>query len=316
MQMGMTGVRAGLNAVLTNHVRGYSNANFIGRSLFPIAQMPARLAQRIEFDKRSFVRWNTQRAPGADYKFIDFGFSGQAVRLRQNALAAKVPQEYVEEAAAQPGIDLQMDAADVVMEAILLEHEIQSAAIARNAASYAASNKLALAGATKWNVATGKPLQDIESGKEAIRKTIGRKPNTLVLPGAVASALRTHPDMIGRFVYKDASPAYVSDEMLRAAFDVEMLLIGNAIFSASETAPLQDVWGGDAILAYVGPASTGKRRNIAVPSYGYTYNLAGYPIVDNSKWDDKSDSWINKVKDEWSVELVGADAGYLIQAAI
>ena len=316
MQLGMTGVRAGVNAVLTTHARGYSNASFIGQGLFPIAPMPARLAQRIEFDKRSFVRWNTSRAPGADYKFIDFGFTGAAVRLRQNALAAKVPVEYVEEAAAQPGIDLQMDAIDIVMEGIRLEHEVQCATIARTAATYANSNKVALTGAAKWNVATGRPLQDVEAGKEAIRKSIGRKPNTLVLPGSVASALRTHPDIIGRYVYKDSAPAYVSDDMLRAAFDVENLLVGNAIFAASETAPLQDVWGTDAILAFVGPATGGKRRNIALPSYGYTYNLQGYPVVQNGIWSDTNDSWINKVKDEWSVELVGPDAGYLIQATL
>ena len=71
-----------------------------------------------------------------------------------------------------------------------------------------------------------------------------------------------------------------------------------------------DVWGGDAVLAYVPPAGL---RQMALPSYGYTYQLSGHPLVEPSRWDADIRSWKNDVLDEFSAELVGADAGFLFQ---
>ena len=52
-----------------------------------------------------------------------------------------------------------------------------------------------------------------------------------------------------------------------------------------------------------------------LPSFGYTYQLANHPLVEAVEWDGDIRSWKNAVLDEFSAELVGADAGYLFQAA-
>lgn len=298
-----------VDPILSNHARGYVNADFIGRFLFPTVTMPARAAKRIEFDRSSFRRRKTRRAPGARIAQLEFGYEGKPVQLHQEALRASVPLEFVDEAAEVPGIDLQRIAVDVVLAVIALEKEIQQADVARNAANYAATNKLALAGADKWTNAASDPKAVVGDAVEVIRARTGKRPNTLALGAVVRKALKNHPKIMEHFKY--TTSATVTDAMLQEYLDIPLVVSGDAIYDQSDTTTV-DVWGGDAILAYVPPEG---QRAMPLPSYGYTYQLAAHPFVTPSAWDKDTRSWDSDVLDEFSAELVGADAGFLIQGA-
>lgn len=298
-----------VDPILTDHARGYTNADMIGGVLFPTVTMPTRAAKRIEFDRSSFRRRRTRRAPGTPINRLEFGYEGKPVALHQEALAACTPIEHQEEAGEVPGIDLQQVSLDTVLAVIALEKEIQQAGVARNAAAYAAANKAALVGDTKWSDVDSDPLIQVSDAKEVIRARIGRQPNTLVLGAVVRKALRVHPKIRDHFKFTTSSN--ITDEMLKAYFDVENLAIGNAIYDTSDVATV-DVWGPDAILAYVPPVG---QRAMPLPSYGYTYQLANHPLVEAVRWDADSRSWLNDCLDEFSAEMVGADAGFLFQNA-
>lgn len=298
-----------VDPILTNHARGYTNAEMIGRFLFPQVTMPTRAAKRIEFDRSSFRRRRTRRAPGSQIARLEFGYEGKAVNLHQEALASVIPIEHQEEAGAIPGINLQQTGVDTVLAVIALEKEIQQAQVARNAASYASTNKVALSGDSKWSDPDSDPKTQVFDAKEVIRKRIGRRPNTLVLGGAVTSSLQKHPKLLDHFKYTNSSA--VTMPMLQSYFDIENVVSGDAIYDTDDTTTV-DVWGGDAILAYVPPEGM---RAMPLPSYGYTYQLANHPLVEAVEWDGDIRSWKNAVLDEFSAELVGADAGFLFQAA-
>jgi len=299
-----------VDPILTQHARGYKNADFIGEALFPTVSMPTRGAKRIEFDRSSFKRRRTRRAPGAPIVALEFGYEGKPVGLHQEALSAVVPIEHQEDATAVPSIDLQQVAVDTVLAVIGLEKEIQQANAARNAAAYAATNKAALAGDFKWSDPDSDPLAQVNDASEVIRQRIGRRPNTLVVGGALATKLKSHPKITDH--YKYTTSAQVTMEMLRAYFDLPNFASGDAIYDLQDGTTV-DVWGGDAILAYVPPAGL---RQMALPSYGYTYQLLGHPLVEPSRFDPDIRSWKNDCLDEFSPELVGADAGFLFQAAL
>lgn len=300
-----------VDPILTEHARGYTNADFIAAGLFPLVTMPTRAAKRIEFDRSSFKRPPVKRAPGAQIGQLDFGYEGKAVALTQRALSAKTPVEHMDEASEVPGIDLQRMAVDLVLNVIALDKEIEAATIARNAGLYPNNNKTALVGADKWSDPASDPLGQLGDYREAIRKRIGRRPNTLAVGGALATELSVHPKIREHFKYTTSST--ISMEMLRAYFQVDNFLVGDAIYDQADGTTI-DVWGGDAILAYVAPANTG--RNMALPSYGYTYQLRNHPFVQAPVYDRGTRSWFNDVFDEYSPELVGADAGFLIQNAL
>lgn len=295
--------------ILTEHARGYSNGESIGGRLFPTVDMPTRAAKRIEFDRASFRRYKTIRAPGGQIGQISFGYEGKTVSLTQHALSAKTPIEHQDEASEVPHIDIQRENVDLVLNAISLEKEIAQATLARNASLYANTNKLALVGTDKWTSPDSDPLAQISDYKEVVRSRTGRRPNVLALGAKPGAALKRHPKILGHFKYTTSS--VISTEMLKAYLELDDLAIGDAIYDDDSGLPV-DVWGGDAILAFVPRVGS---RNMRLPGYGYTYQLRNHPLVEQPHWDRGTRSWLNDVFDEYSPELVGPDAGVLFQNA-
>jgi hypothetical protein len=299
-----------VDPILTNHARGYTQDGYIGDLLLPIVNMPTRQAKRIEFDRTAFKRPKIIRAPGTAIARISVGYDGKPVALIQRALGATTPVEHMQEAAEVPGIDLLTEGVNTVLNVIGLDREISQATAARNAATYANTNKVALAGAAKWSDPASNPGKAVEDAKEVIRKRTGRRPNTLALGATVAAALRLHPTIVDRF--KHTKSDTISDEMLAQYFNVARVLVGDMIYDDDQNVSF-DVWGDDAILAFVpGKGTEGMR----VPAFGYTYRLLGHPFVEPAYYEKGVRSWLNDVFDEWSPEIVGADAGFLFQAAV
>lgn len=299
-----------IDPILSEGARGYRNAAYVGGFLFPTVPMPTRGVKRIEFGREAFRRYRSRRAPGGVINRVGVGYEGKPVQLHQEALQAYTPVEYQEEARAVPGIDLQQESVDVVLDVIAKEKEIQQAERARNAANYRASNKVALSGSDKWDDPASKPKDLIGDAGETIRSRIGVRPNTLLLGGKLATVAKRHQSVLDQFKYTRSDSVTMAD--LATYFDISNVIAGDAIYDDDDGDSV-DVWGVDAILAYVPPAGL---RSMRVPSYGYTYQLRGHPFVEKVEWDKDTRSWTNNVIDEFSAELVGADAGFLIQGAL
>lgn len=298
-----------IDPILSEHARGYSNAAFIGGVLFPTVDMPTRAAKRIEFGRESFKRYRTIRAPGARLGEVSFGYEGKTVSLTQHALSAKTPVEHQEEASEVPGIDVLRENLDVVLAVIALEKEIAQATLARTASLYAPTNKVALVGDDRWTDPDSDPLAVVSDYKEVVRKRTGRRPNTMALAATAASALKKHPKLLEH--YKHTTSSSITVEMMKSYFELTDIVVGDAIYD-DDAGNSVDVWGNDAILAFVPPAG---QRNMRLPGYGYTYQLRGHPMVEQAYYDKSVRSWRNDVFDEYSPELVGADAAVLIQNA-
>lgn len=300
-----------VDPVLTEFARGYTQAGMIGRILFPRASVPVRGFKRIEFGKEAFRLYNTRRAPGTATKRIVFGYDGLPAKLNQHALDAVVPREHVQEAAAGPGIDLQTEAARLTLDTMALDEEVEQATLATTAANYAATNKVTLAGIAQWSDPGSDPKAVIKDGKEAVRQKIGRDPNVLVISKPVFNALDDHPKLLEKTKYTSADSITV--ELLARYFGVARVAVGEAVFASGADDAFSDVWGNFAVLAFVPQVG---QQSVRVPSYGYTYSLAGHPFVEQTRWDADSKSWINGVTDERSPELVGAEAGFLISNVV
>lgn len=301
-----------LDVFLSTHARGYRNADFIYPALFPVVTIPNRAMRVLKFGKESFRMLNTRRAPGADKKRVQYGFASDPVALVQDALEGVVPIEHQQEAMDVPGVDLGAGAVNMVMDVIDLGHEFSAASMARSAASYDANHKLAMVGADRWTSETSDPAADVDAGKESVRRSIGRYPNTLVLGPPVFNALKNHPKIKEQFKYtgKDS----ITTEMLAAYFSIRKVIVGSAVWlpeTATDATIAQDVWGDDAILAYVPEAG----NNFQVPSYGYTYQLSGYPQVMAPYFERSNDSWIYPTTVERRTYLTGAEGGFLFQNA-
>ena len=300
-----------IDPVLTTAARGYRHPMHVARMLFPAVPTGARGGNRIEFNRDDFRRVNSLRAPGAATRHIQFGHRGVKFALDQHRLAGKQPLEPAQDAAMVAGVDMNMRTVDGVQAVISLEKEIDAAIKATTAASYDATHVSTPSVANRWDADGSSPTDQVASAISAIRQETGMRPNTMVLGGQVYDKVRVHPDVKQQIRYKDGGKQIASKEDLAMLWDIPNVYVGDAIYVDEDDATT-DVWGAHVVIAYTKVGSA----TMYEPSYGYTYQLAGTPLVEEPDFDRNENSWLYYVCDEYSQEIVGADAGYLIRNAV
>lgn len=325
--MDLLAAKAGYNMVLSTYATKYSNNNFVGKYVSPLAEVPVRTGTIINFDDSAFQTYEDDRSYGGPFKEIENGYAGSPYRLTSHGLAYKVPIEFEEEAQFA-NIDLGKRAANSLMQAEALNIEVEQSKVIRNPANYNGMT-IALSGTSQFNDPSSTPDQVIETAKLAIASATGRKPNVMLGGEKVTSALRTHQRVRNNFVY--TSSASITDEMLAQYFNVDRYVSGEAVWRNPATGLLEFIWGNDLILAYVnpkafqgGPDAQGRITystdndidRMAEPSKFYTYVLKGQPKISNPFWWEMNDSWYYKIKFERQHYTTGMNSGYLIQNAV
>ncbi|WP_027670083.1 major capsid protein [Rheinheimera baltica] len=299
-----------IDPILTTHAQGYKQPTLVGSKLFPRVPVGQRGGQVIEFGKEAFLLYNARRAPGAGTKRVQFGYQGKPYALLSDSLEGVVPREHIGEAAV-PGIKLGQRATNNVMRSLMLALEHEQAALARNPANYDANHKVDLA-ATKWSNPDNSPSDDIETGREAIRASIGVYPNVVLLSAKAFAAAKNNPHIVERFKY--TSKESITAEMLASLWDVPEVVVGGAVVADQQSGDFSDVWGNDVVMAYV--AAESGDLNIEEPSFGYTYTLDGNPLVEQAYYENNAKSWMYPVTYERSPVLSGITAGYLMQNVV
>lgn len=304
-----------IDPVLTAVAQGYaSDQSPVADMLFPVVQVSARAGKIIEFNADSYKLYNTATAPGADVGDVQFGYASSDFALVDRKLNGKVPIELMEEAQAVPGIDLANMAIRGVRDLMAREREQLAASLALNASAYAAENKVTLSGTDQWSDSTSDPFTVVADAREAVRQKTGKRPDKMIVGPAVRSALAKHDKVLLRLrggrgaEGMDQTPATLAQ--LSALFELQVVE-GDMQYHNGTT--FVDIWGKFALLAYTQTASTAQ---MGVPSFGYTYQLRGRPVVYEPYMRDAQDSWIYPMRDAFNPYLVGPDSGFLISAAV
>ncbi|EKE78435.1 major capsid protein [Oceanibaculum indicum] len=295
-----------VDPVLSTVAHGYVSPDFVGGILFPFVDVDISGGKVLTFGKEAFQQYSLRRAPGADTPRVSFGYQGAPYSLVQDAIEVPVPREHQRDASVMPGIDLGTRAVNFGMRIVMQALEVDRAAIALNAANYDNDHKVALTSGDKWSAETGTPSADIDTAKEAVRASTGMIANTVLLSAVAFNAARNNANVLERFKYTSSDS--VTADMLAKLWDVERVVVGRAI-SADDAGAFSDIWGNNAVVAYVPASPAGMEQ----PSYGYTYRMRGHPAVEQAYWDQRSKSWIYGVTMERAPVLTGMAAGYLIQ---
>jgi hypothetical protein len=303
----------GVDPVLTTLAVGYSNADFIADQVFPMAEMPAEGNKIPRFGKQLFKQFSTERALRAKSNVLNPDDSDMIqVNLTEHDLA--VPMDYREQAeAAVRNLDLEASNTVLAQEGIALRREKISADIAFNPNNYAASNRVALTGlANQFDVDGSDPIGPVFVGREVIRKSIARNPNAMVIGASVRARLANHPRILERL--PAGSVGVVTDDLLKAVYQVNDIYTGNAIWVTDDGQTVNDVWGDSILLFYKRPAQANTRRTVYEPNYGYTCYKTVQGVTASV---DKYLAEGNKVEFVrstmiFSPVLTGADGAYLL----
>ena len=294
-----------VDAVLTGLAVGYQNETYIADVLFPLARVSKEGGKIPKFDKEHFKLFSTERAirarsnvmqPG-DRSFVD-------VNLEEHDIS--VPMDYRE--GEEADFDLEASNALQAEEIIRIRREFIAASLAFNAANYAASNKVTLAGGDQWTTpATSTPIDDIETAKEAVRMATGRRANTVAFGAVSWAVFKRHPQVLEAIKYTQVG--IVTEELAARLLGVKKVLVGDAIYQ-TDAGVMTDVWGDKVWVGYVRPPVDGAKRTVYEPNFGYTaYKIIGETdkyMVDGGK--------VQMVRNTANFKqvIVGADAGYLI----
>lgn len=293
-----------VDPVLTNLAIGYANSDLVGEVLMPTVDVEKEAGKIPKFGKEAFKIYNTERALRAKSNRIN-PESLKHIDVSTEEHDLEYPIDYREDA--ESAFPLQAHATNVVTEGIALRREKQIADLAQDPNNYAADNKLILTGAG-FNDPNLDIVSIIDDAKEAIRKKIGRKPNTLVLSSDAFYALRRHPKLLDMTKYTKRGLLTVQD--IADLFELETVVVAQSIYSDDDD-QFHDFWEGSAVLAYVAKKAANANRSVYEPSYGYTIRRKGYPIMDTRTEDGKLELVRNT--DNFRPYLLGSDAGYLIK---
>lgn len=305
-----------INPVLTSIAQGIKQNDLVGSLLFPQVDVGMRAGNIITFGREDFMQYSgLQRAPGGATKRVQVGFSGSPFALLDYSLEGSLPIETLQEGLAdQNGFSI--DGAQIAMAKVAsimaLRLEIAQATLATTLGSYPAGNRVTLSGTSQWNDYTGvsDPAAVVETAKEVVRAATGKRPNTLVLGPVTFARLRQHPRVRDQFKHTDKSG--INIEMLKEFFGVARIAVGDAV-QATDAGVLSDVWGKHAVLAYT---ETSTLADMGAPTFGYTYNLGGYPIAEEPYYERNPKTWYFPVTRAEAPVIAANTAGYFIQNAV
>ena len=305
-----------INPVLTSIAQGIQQNSLIGAALFPMVDVGQRAGNIITFGREDFMQYSgLVRSPGGATRRVQVGYSGSTYALVDYSLEGSLPIETMQEAEASAN-GFSIDMASVTLQKTIsimsLRLEIAQATLATTLGNYPAANRTTLSGTAQWNdySGTSSPAAVIETGKEAIRAATGKRPNVLVLGPIVFARLRQHPQI--RDYIKYANREVATTAILAEFFGVQQVIVGDGV-QASDAGVLSDIWGRHAILAYT---ETATLANLGAPTFGYTYNLSGYPLVEEPYFDRQHKTWFFPVTRSEAPVIAASSAGYFIQNAV
>jgi hypothetical protein len=290
-------IRLKQNPILTNLLLGLGQGTFIAERLFPRLPQTLSSVTLAQAGDERLRRYNLRRAPGTSTKRVDIRYDGKTYTVNQYSVEVPIPRELIREADESRKLnvgnylDISRIAMSTANDILLLDYELEVAGLATNVGSYAAGHVLALAGATKWSAATGTPVTDILAASEVIRKKIGKRPNRLTLSADAHQAIRTNAEVKSYLPSTQQGPA--SLEQLKQILGVEEIIVGDAV-SLDAAGVGSDVWGNNAILAYVPKMGAGGTSDISLaePAFGFTNVLEGHPFAETPYYDNGAKSWI------------------------
>ena len=294
-----------VDPVLTTVAREYKHPMCVGDKLFPDVEVALRGGRAINFTRDDFKNINTARVPGSRTLRVQFGYTGESYGLTDHAIEGKVPIELMQEAQGSIGIDLGSRAVRSASNLIKLGKEIAQAKLATNADNYNANNKVTLSGNSQWSHASSDPTLNIATAISAVRAAIGMRPNTVVMGGKVFDKVKVNSKILERIKYTSREAA--TPDLLASLWDVDHVWVGDAIY-VDDANNAKDVWDDHVVVAYTAIGS----MDMGEPSFGYNYQLRGYPMTEMPYLEQNARSWIYPVCEAYDTKIVGKDAGYLI----
>jgi hypothetical protein len=260
-----------VNALLTNiSIAHYNQPNdYIADKIFPIIYHSKQSDIVPKYDRGHFFAdegAGMLRAPGS--KAVRTGFTVNVTdtfRALNYAIGFGIPDEL--RANQDSPFDMDRDGTMLVNEISMIRRERAISADFMKTTVWGTDTTVS----PKWSDVTSDPISDIDAAKRVIKQATGFEANKLVMGRIVWDRLRNHPDILDRIKGGSTvgNPAIVNRTLVASLFEVEEILVANAIYRDSAegaAVTLLPVFDDDALLLHVP-----SRASLLTPAAGYTF---------------------------------------------
>lgn len=315
MTMTAAEIRLKQNPILSNLLLGMGQGTMVAERLFPRLPQTLSSVNLAKLGDERMRRYNLRRSPGSATKRVNIRFEGVTYSVDQYSVEVPMPRELIREADESRKLNVgnYLDVSRIAMrtasDILGLDYELEVATMATAVGLYG-SHVMALAGGTKWSAPTGTPVTDIKTAIDIIRKKIGKRPNTLTLSADAAMALTMNAEVKTYLPSTQQGPATM--DQLKNILGLAEIHMGDAVW-VDDTDTGRDVWGNNAILAYVPTIGAGGVADVSLaePAFGFTNVIEGHPFAETPYYDNAHKSWIYGATFERRPNVAYATAGFL-----
>lgn len=254
-------------------------ANFKARSIFPVYGAPHQSDQFYKWPRGVFNRSQmTARAPGTKSKNATLDLETDTFTCKKYSLGVPLADEML--ANQDSVLDFQRSSQMFLTYQARLQEEKNFVSNYLTTGQWGlditgVSSNPSTDELLQWNDANSTPIADVRKYRTQMMATTGYKPNKLVLGQHVYDVLVEHPEIIDRLDRGQTSgPAKATKENLAALFEVDEIVVMNAIENAAAEGATDDhdfIVGKVALLVY-SPPSTG----LMTPAAGMTFTWKGF----------------------------------------
>ncbi len=254
---------------LAGIVIAYRNAELIADRVLPRVPVGKREFRWLKFDRAERMTVpETLVGRKSVPNEVDFTAQEEAGMVYDRGLDDLVPNDDVAEAQGT-GYDPLGEAAEGLMDLILLDREIRVAAKVMNPAAYPAANQVTIT--DKWDDPDSNPVTAISDYLDGLFL----RPNVLVMPVPVWNKLKAHPKVIAAITPAGKTDGFATREQFAALLEIDEVIVGAGWKNSAkpgQTPTIVRVWGGDSVLAFYRSATATPRRGV---TFGYTAQWQG-----------------------------------------
>lgn len=312
-----------IHPTYTGIAAAYQNEEMIADTVMPFSSpVGSELFQWFEYPVgQALTVRDTRIGRRSEANTIDVQAIEREAKTIPHALSDLVPQSDIDNA--PDGYDPRGHAAETVTDLMILRRELDVAGTVFNPATYAAANKVALAGGDQWDEDTTDVFDMLW---EACGQTLVR-PNMLVLGERTWRRAATNPGLISKLYGQASTRGKARAEDLAAELEIKQVVVGRARVNSAELGQpvnLSRAWGNHAALLYVNPLANNQR--------GLTFGMTVPRAVSGDARSSAGGRWRTReipepkigidgsmriqVEAERKELIVSADCGFFFQDAV
>jgi hypothetical protein len=260
-----------VNAALTGIAMAYTNQELIADKVLP--RKPVATKEFIYHElpmADAMTVPNTLVGRKGQTRQVEFNMIEKTDMVRDYGLEDGIPVDDMTQAEAMRAqgstYDPKATAVQNLTDIVALDREIRVAGRVFNAATYPATNRVLLAGASQWSDPNSQPITAMTN---AFDVPVFR-PNVAVLGQTTWTSLRRHPAMVKAANRSAGDSGLISREEFKELLELDELLIGSGFVNIArpgQAAQLARVWGKHAAFLKIDKLAMPKDKRA---TFGFT----------------------------------------------